>query len=82
MQIDISIDNSGDSKATFIYLVREAKCAIEAKCALVEIIEFIDSVNVYVKDFGGNFTKESFTNRNLAKAYVYNCITAMVAENK
>lgn len=76
MKIDILVDNSGDSKATFIYLIHEGKYAI------VELVEFIDSANVYVTDFDRNYTKESFTNRNFAKAYAYNCITAMVNENK
>lgn len=76
MKIDILVNNSGDSKATFIYLIHEGKYAI------VELVEFIDSANVYVTDFDRNYTKESFTNRNLAKAYAYNCIIAMVDENE
>ena len=75
MKIDIRVDNDGNSKATFIYLINEGKCAI------VELIEYIDSANVYVTDFDKSYTKESFTNRNLAKAHVYECIKAMVSEN-
>ena len=76
MAIDISIDNSDTSKATIIYLINEGKCAI------VELLEFIDSANVYVTDFDKSHTKESFTNRNLAKAHVYECIKAMITENQ
>ena len=75
MKIDIRVDNAGNSKATFIYLINEGKCAI------VELIEYIDSANVYVTDFDKSYTKESFTNRNLAKAHVYECIKAMASEN-
>ena len=75
MRIDISIDNRGNSKATFIYLINGCKCAI------VELVEFIDSAYVYVNDFDRSYKKESFTNRNLAKAYVYECIQSMVSEN-
>lgn len=75
MKIDISIDNSGNSKATFIYLINEGKYAI------VELVEFTDSADVYVTDFDKNYTKESFTNINLAKAYVYECLKAMITEN-
>ena len=76
MKIDISVDNSGNSKATFIYLINECKYAI------VELVEFIDSANVYVTDFDRSYTKESFANRNLAKAHVYECIKAMITENE
>ena len=76
MKIDISIDNRGDSKATFIYLSNEGKYAI------VVLVEFIDSANVYVTDFDKSYTKESFTNRNLAKAHAYECIKAMITENQ
>ena len=75
MKIDIRVDNAGNSKATFIYLINEGKCAI------VELIEYIDSANVYVTDFDRSYKKESFTNRNLAKAYVYECISSMILEN-
>lgn len=74
MKIDISVDNSGNSKATFIYLIDKEKCA------LVELIEFIDSANVYTTDFDRNYNKKSFDNRNLAKAYVYECIKSMTVE--
>ena len=75
MKIDISIDNGGNSKATFIYLINGCKCAI------VELVEFIDSSYVYVYDFERGYKRESFTNRNLAKAYVYDCIKSMASEN-
>ena len=75
MRIDISADDRGNSKATFIYLMNKGKCA------LVELVEFIDSANVYVTDFDRSYKKESFTNRNLAKAYVYECINSMITEN-
>ena len=75
MKIDISVDNRGKSRATFIYLIDKEKCA------LVELIEFIDSANVYTTDFDRNYMKKSFDNRNLAKAYVYECIKAMVSED-
>lgn len=74
MKIDIRVDNSGNSKATFIYLIDEVKYAI------VEVVEFSDSTNVYTTDFDKNYMKKSFHNVNMAKAYAFECIKAIVTE--
>ena len=68
MRIDISTDNSADSKATFIYLMHEKDCA------MIELFEFEVSVYVYVYDFSKNFSKTAFENVNLAKAYIFELI--------
>lgn len=68
MRIEISTDNSADSKATFIYLMDEEKCA------MIELFEFKDSVYVYMYDFEKNFSKLKFVNANIAKAYIFEII--------
>lgn len=75
MKIDISVDNSGNSKATFVYLMDEVKCAI------VEVVEYADSSNVYITDFDKTYIKKSFHNANLAKSYAFEFINAMIIEN-
>lgn len=75
MKIDISIDNSGFSNATFVYLTNEDKYAI------VEVVEYVDSTNVYTTDFDKVYTKKSFPNVNLANAYAFESIKAMITED-
>nr|DAO44906.1 MAG TPA: hypothetical protein [Caudoviricetes sp.] len=72
MRIDISTDNSADSKATFIYLMHEKDCA------MIELFEFTDSVYVYVYDFSKNFSKTAFENVNLAKAYIFELVKELI----
>ena len=75
MKIDISVDNTGDSNATFIYLTNEDKYAI------VEVVEYADSTNVYTTYFDKEKKKKSFPNVNLANAYTFEFIKAMITED-